>query len=62
MKPTGNQAVVGGGVGSALGVIFVMFLSKMTDLDLDATDGGMLTAAFGVVFAWVIRYLPKPTP
>ncbi len=60
MKPTINQAVMGGGAGSALGVIVVMFLPKLTDITLDATEASLLTAAFGVVFSWLIRYLPKP--
>ena len=62
MKPTGNQAVVGGGIGSALGVIVVVMAPKMTSLVLDATEASLMTAALGVVFAWLVRFLPKPRP
>lgn len=61
MKPTGNQAVVGGGIGSALGVIAVVMLPKLTALTFDATEASMMTAALGIVFAWLVRYLPKPS-
>ena len=60
MKATGNQAVVGGGVGSALGVIFVVMMPKLTELTLDATEASLMTAAMGTLFAWLVRYLPKP--
>ena len=50
---------MGGGVGSALGVIVVVFLPKFGVL-LDATEASLLTAAFGTVLAWAMRFLPKP--
>jgi len=56
----GNKAVMGGGVGAALGVVVVVFLPKF-GVELDATEASMLTAAFGTIFAWAIRhFLPTP--
>ncbi len=63
MKPTGTgiQVASGGGTGSALGVIVVVFLPKFGVM-LDATEASLLTAAFGTILALAFRYLPPPKP
>ena len=61
-NPKANAAVGASGIGGALGVILVMFIPKFTDITLDATEASLLTAAFGTVFAVLVRYLPKPSP
>ncbi len=59
-NPKANAAVGASGIGGALGVILVMFIPEFTDITLDATKASLLTAAFGTVFAALVRYLPKP--
>lgn len=50
---------IGGGAGSALGVILVVMVPKFTTIVFDATEAALMTAALGVVFAWL---LPKAAP
>lgn len=57
MKPTPNQAVIGGGAGASIGMVLVVLLPKFTDVEFDATEASTLTAAFGVIASWLIRYL-----
>lgn len=56
-----NATTFGGGVGGALGVIVVVMTPKIfTGFTFDATEASIMTAALGAVFAWGIRYIPKP--
>jgi len=57
---TQNKAVVGGGVGSALAVVFVVMMPRFTALTLSPEEVSILTAALGVIFGYVVRFLPKP--
>ncbi len=60
MNPTNPNAVVGSGaVGAALGVLLVMFLPQFTSVTFTANEAAMATAAFGTVFAWGIRFIPR---
>ena len=59
-RTTPNRTVAGGGVGGALGVIVVMMVPKFSAVTFSADEASMLTAAFGIVLAWLIRYLPPP--
>lgn len=59
-RTTPNRTFAGGGVGGALGVIVVMMLPKFTTIILSPEEASMLTAASGIVLAWLIRYLPRP--
>lgn len=59
-RTTPNRTVAGGGVGGALGVSVVIMVPKFTEIVFSADEASMLTAAFGIVFGWLIRYLPQP--
>jgi hypothetical protein len=59
-KTTNNRTVAGGGIGGALGVIVVVMLPKLTTLTWSAEEASMMTAALGVLFGWLVRFLPKP--
>ncbi len=59
-KTTPNRTVVGGGIGSALGVIAVVMAPKVTDIVWSAEEAALMTAALGALFAWLVRYLPSP--
>jgi hypothetical protein len=59
-KTTPNRTVVGGGVGSALGVIAVVMVPKVSEITWSAEEAALMTAALGALFAWLVRYLPRP--
>jgi hypothetical protein len=50
----------GAALGSALGVIFVIFIPKMTEVVFTVEEAAIMTAALGTVFTAVVAYLPKP--
>ena len=54
-----NPPVVAGGVGGALGVLTVLFMPESVYVFTPET-AATATAAFGLVFAWLMRFLPKP--
>ena len=61
MKPTSTQAAGMAGIGGALGVITVWVLGRFVlDTPMAPEEASFLTAAFGTVFAALVRYLPKP--
>ena len=55
-----GRTVAGGTIGSALGVVAVVMAPKLTALTLDATEASLMTAALGIIFSYLVRYLPKP--
>lgn len=57
----GSQKVVAGagGIGSALGVLFVLFLPDSVIVFTPET-AAIATAAFGVVFGYLMAFVPKP--
>ena len=55
-----GRTVAGGTVGGALGVVVVVMAPKLTELTLDATEASLMTAALGIIFSYLVRYLPKP--
>ncbi len=57
--PNQNQTTVAGGVGGALGVLVVIFMPADTFVFTPET-ASIATAALGIVFSHLIRYLPKP--
>lgn len=59
-RPGRAATGVGGGVGGALGVIAVVMTPKLTELTLDATEASLMTAALGMLFSWLVRFLPQP--
>ncbi len=66
--PSVNRTIAGSGVGGALGVLVVIFMPSNCDVALNPGFGfcfspetaSMATAALGVVFGYLIRFLPKP--
>ncbi len=53
----------GAALGSALGVVVVVFLPKIWEtVVFTVEEGSMLTAAFGIIFTAAVAYLPKPKP
>ncbi len=59
-KTVNTRTVVSGGVGGALGVILVIMAPKFTETTFSAEEASMMTAALGVLFGWLMRFLPKP--
>ena len=57
---TPNRTVVSGGLGSALGVVAVVILPKFTELTFTPDEAALMTAALGIIFGWLVRYLPAP--
>jgi len=57
LRPGGT--VVGGGIGAALGVLVVEFLPA-TMHTFTPESASVTTAAFGIVFSYLVRYLPAP--
>ena len=60
MKKSMDRRTGGATVGSALGVVVVMFLPKLMDITFVANEAAMLTAALGIIFTGVLAYFPKP--
>ncbi len=55
-----GRTVAGGTVGGAIGVLVVMFMPS--DWYVFTPDtASVATLAFGTIFSYVMRYLPKPT-
>ena len=48
-----------GAVGAALGVLVVMFMPE-TAYKFTPETAAMATAAFGTIFAYLMKFLPKP--
>ena len=59
-KTTPNRTFVGGGLGGALGVVAVVMLPKFTALTFTPDEAAIMTAALGIIFGWLVRYLPAP--
>ena len=57
---TQNKAVTSGGIGAALGVALVVMLPKFTELVFSPEEASIMTAALGVIFGYLVRYLPQP--
>lgn len=57
--PSTKRTIAGGGVGGALGVLVVLFLPETSYIFTPET-ASVATAAFGIVFSYLIRYLPQP--
>ncbi len=57
IKP--GTTVVGGGIGGALGVLVVLFMPSDVIL-FTPEKAAMATAAFGILFSYLVRYLPAP--
>ena len=63
MTATGNQATVGSGVGAALGVAVVILVPKLvTEWTWTPEEASVMTGAAGTIFAYLIRFLPRPEP
>ncbi len=58
-KDTAGAAKLGGGVGGALGVLVVLFMPPAV-YQFTAESAAVGTAAFGVIFSFVMQYVPKP--
>jgi len=56
---TQNKAVGAGGIGGALGVLVVMFMPDAWHT-FTAEQAAVATMAFGVIFSWLVRFLPQP--
>ena len=56
---TQNKAVGAGGIGGALGVLVVMFMPENWHT-FSAEQAAVATMAFGVIFSWLVRFLPQP--
>ena len=54
-----GRTVTGGGVGGAIGVLVVLFMPEETHVFTPET-ASMATAAFGIVFSYLVRFLPQP--
>ncbi len=48
-----------GAVGAALGVLIVMFMPESVYVFTPET-AAMATAAFGTIFSYIMRFVPKP--
>lgn len=59
-KPTNTKTVVGGGAGGALGALVVIMTPKVSTLVWEAGEAAIVTAALGILFSWLARYLPQP--
>ncbi len=57
--PSTKKTVTGSGVGGAIGVLIVVFMPATVFVFTPET-ASMATAAFGVVFSYLIRYIPTP--
>lgn len=57
--PSTAVTVTGGGVGGALGVLAVLFMPATWYVFTPET-ASVATAAFGIVFSFIVRFLPKP--
>ncbi len=55
-----NATVAGGGVGGALGVLTVLFMPDTLYVFTPET-ASIATAAFGVVFGYLMRFAPQPS-
>ncbi len=58
-KTTAGTAMVGGGVGGALGVLAVLFMPADWYI-FTPESAAVATAAFGVIFSYAMRWLPAP--
>lgn len=54
-----GKTVVGGGVGGALGVLVVLFMPDSVHVFTPET-AAVATAAFGILFSHLVKYLPAP--
>jgi len=54
-----SSAGVGGGVGGALGILAVIFMPPSVFIFTPET-ASIATAALGVVFSYLVKFLPKP--
>ena len=54
-----GRTVAGGTVGGAFGVLVVMFMPPTWHVFTPET-AAVATLAFGTIFGYVMRYLPKP--
>lgn len=59
-ETTPNRTFVGGSIGSALGVMVVVMAPKLSEVTWSTDDATLMTAALGIFFGWVVRYLPMP--
>ncbi len=48
-----------GAVGAAIGVLVVMFMPEKVYMFTPET-AAMATAAFGTIFSYIMRFLPRP--
>ncbi len=55
-----HQHAAGAGVGGALGFVVVMFLPKLADITITPEEAAGLTAALGVLFSYLVKFLPRP--
>ncbi|KKK87559.1 hypothetical protein LCGC14_2752020 [marine sediment metagenome] len=53
------RTVTGGGIGGALGVLVVLFMPGDVHVFTPET-ASVATAAFGIVFSYLVRFLPQP--
>lgn len=58
-QPSQMQTTVSGGIGGAIGFLVVMFMPESVHVFTPEQAAGA-TAAFGVVFNYLARFLPKP--
>lgn len=59
-KSSPNRVIIGGGIGGALGVLFVIMAPKFTALTFAGDEGAMVSAALGMVFSYLVRFIPVP--
>lgn len=59
MKKQG-KTIAGGGVGGALGVLVVLFMPEHVH-DFTPETASVATAAFGIIFSWLVRFMPQPS-
>ncbi len=57
--PTAVRTITGGGIGGAVGVLVVLFMPETVHIFTPET-ASMATAALGVIFSYLIRFLPQP--
>lgn len=57
---THTNTTVGGGIGAALGIILVVGFNHFSANPFGAEVAAVMTGAFGIVFSWLVKYLPKP--
>jgi len=59
MNPTPGKTIAGGGIGGALGVLVVLFMPENVHV-FTAETASVATAAFGIIFSYLVRFLPQP--